>query len=116
MAFSRSVTSLLRTSRHVVTPARGVNPVTKVWGHDRFGARTYAAVFERTKPHVNIGKWNVNSAAGLVVLIVYRHHWSRRSRKGKFSAIPIASSAHPSRPPSLQPSRKDKQRRDLHSS
>jgi len=55
MAFSRSVTSLLRTSRHVVTPARGVNPVTKVWGHDRFGARTYAAVFERTKPHVNIG-------------------------------------------------------------
>lgn len=56
MAFSRSVTSLLRTSRHVVTPARGVNPVNRVWGHDRFGARTYAAVFERNKPHVNIGK------------------------------------------------------------
>ncbi|KIW21156.1 translation elongation factor Tu [Exophiala spinifera] len=55
MAFSRSVTSFLRTSRHVVTPARGVNPVNRVWGHDRFGARTYAAVFERNKPHVNIG-------------------------------------------------------------
>ncbi|KIX08487.1 translation elongation factor Tu [Rhinocladiella mackenziei CBS 650.93] len=55
MAFSRSVTSLLRTSRHIVTPARGVNPVNKVFGHDRFGARTYAAVFERNKPHVNVG-------------------------------------------------------------
>ncbi|EHY52751.1 translation elongation factor Tu [Exophiala dermatitidis] len=55
MAFSRSLTSLLRTSRHIASPARGVNPVNRVFGHDRFGARTYAAVFERNKPHVNVG-------------------------------------------------------------
>jgi elongation factor Tu len=55
MAFSRSFTTLLRTSRHIATPARGVNPVNRVFGHDRFGARNYAAVFERNKPHVNVG-------------------------------------------------------------
>ncbi|RVX75039.1 Elongation factor Tu, mitochondrial [Exophiala mesophila] len=54
MAFSRSLTTLLRTSRHVVGPAR-VNPVNRVFGHERFGARTYAAAFTRDKPHVNIG-------------------------------------------------------------
>jgi len=55
MAFSRSVSSLLRTSRHLVAPARGVNPVNRVFGHDRFAARAYATAFERTKPHVNVG-------------------------------------------------------------
>ena len=55
MGLSRSVTSLLRTSRHVASPARGLNPVNRVFGHDRFGARNYAAVFERNKPHVNVG-------------------------------------------------------------
>ena len=57
MTFSRSVTSLLRTSRHVASPARGLNPINRVFGHDRFGARTYATVFERTKPHVNVGRF-----------------------------------------------------------
>ncbi|KAI1610824.1 translation elongation factor Tu [Exophiala viscosa] len=55
MAFSRSVTSVLRTSRHIASPSRGANPVNRVFGHDRFGARTYAAVFNRDKPHVNVG-------------------------------------------------------------
>ncbi|OAG42875.1 elongation factor Tu, mitochondrial [Fonsecaea monophora] len=55
MAFSRSVVSLLRTSRYIASPARGVNPVNRVFGHDRFAARAYATVFERTKPHVNVG-------------------------------------------------------------
>lgn len=55
MTFSRSLTTLLRTSRHVAGPSR-VNPVNRVFGHERFGARTYAEAFTRDKPHVNIGK------------------------------------------------------------
>jgi hypothetical protein len=56
MAFTRSVTSILRTSRLAACSSRHVNPINRVFGHDRFAARTYATVFERTKPHVNIGK------------------------------------------------------------
>lgn len=57
MVFTRSLTTFLRASRHVATPARGVNPVNRVFGHDRFGARGYAAVFTRDKPHVNVGEF-----------------------------------------------------------
>jgi elongation factor Tu len=53
MAFARSVTSLFRTSRAL--NARGANPINRVFGHERFGARAYAAAFQRDKPHVNIG-------------------------------------------------------------
>ncbi|KAF7513075.1 translation elongation factor Tu [Endocarpon pusillum] len=55
MPVSRSVTSILRTSRTGLSLSRGANPVNRVFGHDRFGTRTYAAAFERNKPHVNIG-------------------------------------------------------------
>lgn len=58
MAFNRSLTTILRASRIATTPARGINPVNRVFGHDRFAARTYATVFERNKPHVNIGKFS----------------------------------------------------------
>jgi hypothetical protein len=56
MPVSRSLVSILRTSRATLSQPRGTNPVNRVFGHDRFAARTYATVFERTKPHVNIGK------------------------------------------------------------
>jgi len=55
MPVSRSLVSILRTSRATLSQPRGANPVNRVFGHDRFAARTYATVFERTKPHVNIG-------------------------------------------------------------
>ena len=56
MPVSRSLVSVLRTSRATLSQPRGANPVNRVFGHDRFAARTYATVFERTKPHVNIGE------------------------------------------------------------
>jgi hypothetical protein len=59
MAFSRSVASLYRTSRAL--NARGANPVNRVFGHERFGARAYAAAFQRDKPHVNIGMFRSTS-------------------------------------------------------
>ncbi len=55
-AFVRSVTPLLRTSRIALRQQRGVNPVQQVFRGDRNGARGLATVFERTKPHVNIGR------------------------------------------------------------
>jgi len=55
MPVSRSLVSVLRTSRLGLSQSRGANPVNRVFGHDRFAARTYATVFERNKPHVNIG-------------------------------------------------------------
>ena len=56
MPVSRSFLSILRTSRAALSQSQGANPVNRVFGHDRFAARTYATVFERTKPHVNIGE------------------------------------------------------------
>ncbi|KAF2646355.1 translation elongation factor Tu [Massarina eburnea CBS 473.64] len=45
---------LLRTSRNALRYQRGVNPVQQVWS--RGGSiRNYADVFERSKPHVNVG-------------------------------------------------------------
>merc|ERR1711977_635094 len=54
MAFNRSVTHFLRSSR-LATKTYGGNPVLRAFGHDRLAARHYAAVYERSKPHVNIG-------------------------------------------------------------
>jgi hypothetical protein len=56
MTFARSITSVLKTSRAGLSLPRGANPVCRVFGHERFGARAYAVAFERTKPHVNVGK------------------------------------------------------------
>jgi hypothetical protein len=92
MAFAHSVTALYRTSRAL--NARGANPVNRVFGHDRFGARGYAAAFQRDKPHVNIGMPEVISEkycvpnsdrmqAQLATSIMERLHSQRRSRNGK---------------------------------
>ncbi|KAF7846228.1 hypothetical protein BT93_L4805 [Corymbia citriodora subsp. variegata] len=48
MAFTRTVSALMRSGK-------GSNPVQTVFGHNRIQTRTYAAAFQRTKPHVNIG-------------------------------------------------------------
>lgn len=116
MAFSRSVTSFLRTSRHIVSPTRGANPVNRVFGHDRFGARTYAAVFQRDKPHVNVGEC-ASIPPYCIQLTTFRYHWSCRPWQGK---NPIRRKSKPqayhARPRLQQPSPKDKPRKDLHSS
>ena len=67
MPVSRSLVSVLRTSRATLSQPRGANPVNRVFGHDRFAARKYATVFERTKPHVNIGE-SQNASFQSVVL------------------------------------------------
>jgi elongation factor Tu len=52
---SRSLAPLIRTSRLAVRQHNGVNPVQQVFGKDAIGVRGLATVFERSKPHVNIG-------------------------------------------------------------
>ena len=53
--FTRSIAPLLRTGRLAIRHRPSVNPVTQVFGRDVNGVRGFAQVFERTKPHVNIG-------------------------------------------------------------
>lgn len=55
-SISRSANLLARTSRASLLRPRAVNPVQHVFSKDRLAARGMATVFERTKPHVNIGK------------------------------------------------------------
>ncbi|KAJ5902087.1 Elongation factor Tu [Penicillium taxi] len=50
-SISRSLNILARTSRASLLRPRAVNPIQHVFA----GTRGYAAAFERTKPHVNIG-------------------------------------------------------------
>ena len=58
--FARSITPLLRTSRLAIRQQRDVNPLHQVFGRDRTGLRGLATVFERNKPHVNIGMLTQN--------------------------------------------------------
>ncbi|PGH00094.1 translation elongation factor Tu [Blastomyces parvus] len=52
---SRSVNALLRTGRLALQRPRGVNPLQHALLRDRMAFRGMATVFERTKPHVNVG-------------------------------------------------------------
>ncbi|KAI9799843.1 MAG: translation elongation factor Tu [Piccolia ochrophora] len=60
-AFSRSVVPLFRTSRLALRPQKGINPLEHTIRSSRNGVqilqtcRGLATVFERNKPHVNIG-------------------------------------------------------------
>lgn len=45
----------MRTSRIAAQSSKNVNPVNTVFGQNRIAARNYAAAFQRTKPHVNVG-------------------------------------------------------------
>ena len=55
VAITRSLAPILRTSRLAVRKQSGVNPVQQVFGRDANGIRGLATIFERSKPHVNIG-------------------------------------------------------------
>lgn len=81
-ALARSLTPLLRTTRLAVKHQNGVNPVQQVFGKDRHGVRGLATVFERTKPHVNIGSYCSILMYGANV-DQRRYHWPRRSWKGR---------------------------------
>ncbi|CEN62775.1 P-loop containing nucleoside triphosphate hydrolase protein [Aspergillus pseudodeflectus] len=52
---SRTANLLFRTTRTALLRPRAVNPVHYALSKDRQTARGMATVFERTKPHVNIG-------------------------------------------------------------
>lgn len=54
-SISRSANLLMRSSRASLLRPRAVNPVQHLFCKDRLAARGMATVFERTKPHVNIG-------------------------------------------------------------
>lgn len=61
-AFARSLPPILRISRHTLRQRNGLNPVQQVLCRGQNGAqvqqayRGLATVFERNKPHVNIGR------------------------------------------------------------
>lgn len=55
VVITRSLAPILRTTRLAVRQQRGVNPVQHVFQKDANGIRGLATVFERSKPHVNIG-------------------------------------------------------------
>jgi elongation factor Tu len=60
-SFARNVTPFLRTARSALQQGNSVSPLQHALRRQNGGAsvlnaaRTYATVFERTKPHVNIG-------------------------------------------------------------
>lgn len=60
-AFTRSIAPFLRTARSAIRQGNAVSPLQHALrrrnGVDAM--RTYAEVFERGKPHVNIGKSSV---------------------------------------------------------
>lgn len=55
VVITRSLAPVLRITRLALRHQRGVNPVQQVFGRDANGIRGLATVFERSKPHVNIG-------------------------------------------------------------
>lgn len=56
VVITRSLVPLLRTSRLALRQQNGINPVQQIFGKDTNSIRGLATVFERSKPHVNIGK------------------------------------------------------------
>ena len=55
VVLSRSIVPLLRTTRVAIKQQKDVNPLQQVFGKNTHGTRGLATVFERSKPHVNIG-------------------------------------------------------------
>lgn len=70
----RSANILLRTSRYALQ-RRPVNPVYNVLRQNPAAFRGMATVFERTKPHVNIGKFS--KIAFSIVSDIDRYYRSR---------------------------------------
>ncbi len=73
----RSIAPLLRTTRITVRQQKGVNPIQQVFGRDANGTRGLATVFERSKPHVNIGMEYEISNDYLTTADLGRNYWSR---------------------------------------
>jgi hypothetical protein len=89
--FVRSVAPFLRTARSALQQGNSVSPLQHALRRKNGasllnGARTYAAVFERTKPHVNIGMLLEPAGFGPSADCL-RYNWSRRSRKGTGDSI-----------------------------
>jgi hypothetical protein len=92
LAFVRTVTPFLRTARSALYQGNAVSPLQHALrpqnGTQVNACRAYAAVFERTKPHVNIGmrlKWSYMLIRCL--LILSRYNWPCRSWKGTAEAL-----------------------------
>jgi hypothetical protein len=82
--FVRSVAPFLRTARSALHQGNSASPLLQAHRSGASvlnGARTYATVFERTKPHVNIGVYILQQTSGDST-DCFRYNWSRRSRKG----------------------------------
>ena len=93
--FSRSMIPFLRISRHALSHQRGINPIQQVFAHDRNGIRGLATVFERNKPHVNIGmdldfRSCIHSSAQADP---NRYNWPRRSWQGILNCVLYTASA-----------------------
>ena len=63
--FARSVAPFLRTARSALQQGNSISPLQHALQRQNgaavlSAARTYATVFERTKPHVNIGRLILN--------------------------------------------------------
>ena len=56
VVITRSLAPILRTGRLALRQKKSVNPVQHVFSKDASGIRGLATHFERSKPHVNIGK------------------------------------------------------------
>lgn len=54
--FARSLRPFLRTTGLAIRQQTCNHPLQQVFGKDPASARGLATVFERSKPHVNIGK------------------------------------------------------------
>lgn len=83
----RSIAPFVRTARQGLVSGRA-SPLQAAFRKQSVTGmlnicRTYAAVFERTKPHVNIGT-DLPDCERLASILTVRHrnHWPRRSRKG----------------------------------
>lgn len=55
--FPRLINTLARTSKFVLQRPQAANPVYRVLAQDKHLYRGFATVFERTKPHVNVGEY-----------------------------------------------------------
>ena len=82
---ARVLTSTLRASRSAIQQRPGVNPLSSVLRKVPSSIRSYAAQFQRTKPHVNIGTFYPRPFTSGADCI--RHHWPCGSRKGGFAIL-----------------------------
>lgn len=69
VVLTRSLAPILRTTRLATRQQKGINPLQQVFAGDANGVRGLATVFERSKPHVNIGEMTHTHYIGSIGLI-----------------------------------------------